>query len=159
VLQALRALHLLPARPAVPGDAEGKVQIIDEYTGRVLPGRTWEQGLHQMIETKEGWPLSEQTRTLARITYQRFFRRYLRLAGMTGTGREVARGDLAAVYRLEHGGDPHRTGPMRAAPGGPRSAAPTKPPSGAGGRSWCGAAAQGQPVLVGTRSVEASENL
>ena len=81
---------------------DGKVQIVDEYTGRVMPDRSWERGLHQMIEVKEGCELTGQRETLARITYQRFFRRYLRLAGMTGTAREVARraaGGLRAAGR------------------------------------------------------------
>lgn len=78
---------------------EGKVQIVDESTGRVMPDRSWERGLHQMIEAKEGCELSAGRETIARITYQRLFRRYLLLAGMTGTGREVAR-EMRAVYRL-----------------------------------------------------------
>jgi preprotein translocase subunit SecA len=68
----------------------GKVQIVDEYTGRVMADRSWERGLHQMIEAKEGCAITGQQETLARISYQRFFRRYLRVAGMTGTAREVA---------------------------------------------------------------------
>ena len=75
------------------------MQIIDEYTGRLMPDRSWEHGLHQMIQTKEACPLDNQQNTLARISYQRFFRRYLRLAGMTGTAHEVAR-ELWSVYRL-----------------------------------------------------------
>ena len=77
----------------------GKVQIVDEYTGRIMADRSWERGLHQMIEAKEGCAITGQQETLARISYQRFFRRYLRVAGMTGTVREVA-GELWAVYRL-----------------------------------------------------------
>src|SRR6185295_19408607 len=76
-----------------------KIQIIDEYTGRVMADRSWERGLHQMIEAKEGLEISGRQETLARISYQRFFRRYLKLAGMTGTAREVA-GEVWAVYRL-----------------------------------------------------------
>ncbi|BCS96175.1 hypothetical protein DSLASN_18070 [Desulfoluna limicola] len=78
---------------------EGTVQIIDEFTGRVMPDRSWEKGLHQLIEIKEGCDLTRQRETLARISYQRFFRRYLRLSGMTGTAREVKR-ELWSVYRL-----------------------------------------------------------
>ena len=98
IRQALSALHLflLDKHYLVK---EGKVQIIDEYTGRVMADRTWERGLHQMIETKEGCSISENKETLARISYQKYFRRYLRLAGMTGTAREVA-DELWAVYRL-----------------------------------------------------------
>ena len=99
VTQALRATYLFLRDEQYLIDGERKVQIIDEYTGRVLPGRNWEQGLHQMIEAKEGLELSEQTQTLARITYQRFFTRYLRLGGMTGTAREMAQ-ELMSVYRL-----------------------------------------------------------
>ncbi|APW37319.1 hypothetical protein RD110_09040 [Rhodoferax koreense] len=98
VMQALRAIHLfLKDRHYVV--REGKVEIVDENTGRVLEGRTWEQGLHQMIETKEGCALSDRAKTMSRITYQRFFARYLRLAGMTGTAREV-RQEIRACYGL-----------------------------------------------------------
>ena len=78
---------------------DGKVVIIDETTGRLMPDRTWEQGLHQLIEIKENCKVSGQRETLARISYQRFFRRYVHLAGMTGTASEVA-AELWAVYRL-----------------------------------------------------------
>jgi preprotein translocase subunit SecA len=79
--------------------ADGKVQIVDESTGRVMADRSWESGLHQMIEAKEAVALTGVRTTLARITYQRFFRRYLKLAGMSGTVREVA-GELWADYGL-----------------------------------------------------------
>ncbi|MEH6556783.1 MAG: DEAD/DEAH box helicase [Oceanicoccus sp.] len=78
---------------------DDKIQIVDENTGRVLPDRSWERGLHQLIEIKEGCAVSKQRETLARISYQRFFRRYLRLSGMTGTAREV-RPELWDVYHL-----------------------------------------------------------
>jgi preprotein translocase subunit SecA len=78
---------------------DDKVQIVDEFTGRIMPDRSWEQGLHQMIEAKEGVELTSQRKTLARMTYQRFFRRYLHLCGMSGTALEVA-GELRAVYQL-----------------------------------------------------------
>jgi len=78
---------------------DGKIQIIDEYTGRVMADRSWERGLHQMVESKEGCEISMRQETLARISYQKFFRRYLRIAGMTGTAREVAN-ELWSVYNL-----------------------------------------------------------
>ena len=78
---------------------DDKVQIVDELTGRILPDRSWEQGLHQMVEAKEGCALTSQQTSVARITYQRFFRRYLRLAGMTGTAHEIAP-ELWSIYRL-----------------------------------------------------------
>lgn len=78
---------------------DNKVQIVDEFTGRVMPDRTWERGLHQMIEAKEQCDITGQRRTLAQITYQRFFSRYLLLAGMTGTVQEVAP-EIKRVYDL-----------------------------------------------------------
>lgn len=78
---------------------DGKVQIVDEYTGRLMPDRSWEYGLHQLIEAKEGCELTSRREPMARTTYQRFFKRYLRLAGMTGTAREVS-GELWSTYRL-----------------------------------------------------------
>jgi preprotein translocase subunit SecA len=98
IKQALAALHLylLDKHYLVKDE---KIQIIDEYTGRVMADRSWERGLHQMIETKEGCAISGRQETLARISYQKFFRRYLRLAGMTGTAQEVTR-ELSLVYRL-----------------------------------------------------------
>ena len=78
---------------------DDKVLIIDENTGRVMADRSWEHGLHQMIEIKENCTITGRREHLARLTYQRFFRRYLRLSGMTGTAREV-RKELWSVYRL-----------------------------------------------------------
>lgn len=78
---------------------DGKVQIVDEFTGRIMADRSWEQGLQQMIEAKEGCILSEQREPLARISYQRFFSRYLKLAGTSGTVQEVA-AEMFAVYGL-----------------------------------------------------------
>lgn len=77
---------------------DGKVQIVDEFTGRLMPDRSWERGLQQMVEIKEGCETSSQRETLSRISYQRFFRRYHHLAGMTGTAREVA-GELWSIYK------------------------------------------------------------
>ncbi|WP_111411739.1 preprotein translocase subunit SecA [Billgrantia lactosivorans] len=78
---------------------DGKVQIIDEHTGRVMADRSWEKGLQQMIERLEDCEPSHPNVTLARLTYQRFFRRYHHLSGMTGTAREV-RGEFWRTYRL-----------------------------------------------------------
>lgn len=98
IQQALSALHLylLDKHYLIK---EGKIQIIDEYTGRVMADRSWERGLHQMIEVKEGCAISGRQETLSRISYQRFFRRYLRLSGMTGTAHEIT-AELWSVYRL-----------------------------------------------------------
>lgn len=96
--QALSAIHLFN-RGEHYVVTDDKVQIVDEYTGRIMPDRLWSDGLHQMIEHKEGCVLSTRRSTIARITYQRFFRRYRRLAGMSGTLQPVA-AELWRVYRL-----------------------------------------------------------
>ena len=134
-----------------------RVQIIDEYTGRLMPDRSWERGLHQLIEAKEGCPVTAETAPLARISYQRFFRRWLHLAGMTGTAREVT-AELWATYGLAVVSIPtHR--PMR------RRRLPTRCYADAAAK-WRAVAGRvrelsgaGRPVLIGTRSVAASETL
>jgi len=136
---------------------DNKVHIIDEYTGRILADRTWEQGLHQMVETKEGCPLSNQQTSVARITYQRFFRRYLWLAGMTGTAKEVA-GELWSVYGLPVVRVPtHR--PVRRKNTGDQVFATEAEKWVAIVERVRGLHAIGRPVLIGTRSVAASEKL
>ena len=99
VQQALTALHLYERDVHYMVD-EGKINIIDENTGRTMPDRSWEAGLHQMIEEKEDCEQTGQTETLARTSYQTFFKRYLRLSGMTGTAEEV-RKEVKRVYGLE----------------------------------------------------------
>ena len=99
VIQALTAVHHF-RRDHHYLVADGKVKIIDEYTGRIKADSAWELGLHQMIECKEGCRLTGQNEPLARISFQRFFRRYLKLAGMTGTAREESK-ELQAVYNVE----------------------------------------------------------
>lgn len=79
---------------------EGQVLLIDETTGRAAPGRAWSQGLHQLVELKEGVAVSQGNSTVTQITFQRFFPRYLRLAGTSGTLAE-ARRELKQVYRLD----------------------------------------------------------
>ncbi len=78
---------------------DDKIVMIDQTTGRLAPGRVWSRGLHQLIEEKEGCTPSGETETIAQITYQRFFPRYLRLAGMSGTLTEAA-AELRSVYGL-----------------------------------------------------------
>ncbi|MBP9771996.1 MAG: preprotein translocase subunit SecA [Candidatus Pacebacteria bacterium] len=79
---------------------EGKIVIVDEFTGRLQPSRRWSDGLHQAIEAKEGVFIQEETRTFASITYQNYFRMYGKLAGMTGTARTSAE-EFYKVYGLE----------------------------------------------------------
>ena len=156
VRQALVALHLF-SRDKHYLVIDGKVQIVDEYTGRLMPDRSWERGLHQLIEIKENCEMTRRKETLARISYQRFFRRYLHLAGMTGTAREVA-GELWSIYRLHVVTVPTNR-PLH------RSYLPDRIYPAARQR-WEAVVSriskmhsEGRPVLVGTRSVEASEHL
>ncbi len=156
ITQALSALHLfhLDREYLIKDD---KVKIIDEYTGRVMGDRSWELGLHQLIEAKEGCPITARNETVAKISYQRFFRRYCFLSGMTGTAREVT-GELWSVYRLNV---------VRIATNHPlirkplpfryHSTAPEK---------WQALVARaqelygkGRPILIGTRSVAVSEEV
>ena len=156
VNQALVALHLFH-RDAHYLVRDQKVQIVDEFTGRILADRTWEQGLHQMVEAKEELPLSDRQTSVARITYQRFFRRYLWLAGMTGTAHEV-RKELWKVYDLPVVRVPtHRPGLRRSTGDHVFTTEAEK---------WTAIVARvkelheaGRPVLIGTRSVAASEKL
>jgi preprotein translocase subunit SecA len=156
VRQALSALHMFQ-RDKHYLVREGKVVIIDENTGRLMPDRSWEQGLHQLIEIKEGCEVTGRRETLARISYQRFFRRYVHLSGMTGTASEVA-SELWAVYRLRVATIPTNKPARR-----------VRCADSVYGRSelkWRAVVERigklreaGRPVLVGTRSVAASEEL
>jgi len=157
VRQALSAIHLfiLDQHYVV---AEGKVQIVDEFTGRIMADRSWERGLHQMIETKEGVELTARRETLARITYQRLFRRYLRLAGMTGTGLEVAP-EIWTIFRLGVVKVPlNRPSRRSFLPGRLFSTAAEKWEAVAAEAQRCANEEQ-RPILIGTRSVQASEEL
>src|SRR5690606_6640433 len=78
---------------------DGEVVIVDENTGRKMPGRQWEEGLHQAVACKEGLELKGHTETLARTTYQIFFNRYEKLSGMTGTADTDA-SEFAEIYRV-----------------------------------------------------------
>ncbi|NEX46563.1 translocase [Pseudotabrizicola algicola] len=154
VVQALTALHVFH-RDEDYILRDGKVQIVDENTGRVMADRSWSEGLHQMVELKEGVELTDPRETLSRITYQRFFRRYARLAGMTGTARDAG-WELWSVYGLRVARIPtNRPDIRRFAPDRVLRDEDAK---------WRAIAervadlhAQGAPVLLGTRSVAASE--
>jgi len=80
--------------------ADGEVKIVDEFTGRILEGRRWSEGLHQAVEAKEGVRVKEENQTLATVTLQNYFRMYDKLAGMTGTAATEA-GEFAHTYGLE----------------------------------------------------------
>ena len=156
VEQALSALYLF-LRDKHYLIHDDKIQIVDEFTGRVMADRSWERGLHQLIEAKEGCAITSAKETLARISYQQFFRRYLRLSGMTGTAHEVA-GELWAIYGLNVVSVPTNR-PVR------RVSRPMQILPDAN-QKWNAIVtrieqihAQGRPILVGTRSVAASEHL
>lgn len=78
---------------------DGEVIIVDEFTGRPMPGRRWSDGLHQAVEAKEGVPIQEENQTLATVTFQNFFRMYEKLAGMTGTA-ETEAAEFHEIYKL-----------------------------------------------------------
>src|SRR6185436_6948177 len=80
--------------------ADGEVKIVDEFTGRILEGRRWSEGLHQAVEAKEGVRVKEENQTLATVTLQNYFRMYDKLAGMTGTANTEA-GEFAHTYNLQ----------------------------------------------------------
>ena len=155
-VQGLSALHLFE-RDRHYIVAEDKVQIVDEFTGRVMADRNWERGLHQMIEIKEGCEPTGRRRTQARVTYQRFFRRYLVLCGMSGTAAEVAP-ELWSVYRLRV--DRIATNrPIRRVDRGIRMLRDAEARWQAVLEVTAREHAAGRPVLIGTRSVAASERL
>lgn len=85
--QALRANYIMTKEVEYVVSDEQEIVIVDQFTGRLMPGRAYSDGLHQAIEAKEGVPIKEETSTLATITYQNFFRLYEKLAGMTGTAK------------------------------------------------------------------------
>src|SRR5205814_916150 len=136
---------------------DGEAKIIDEFTGRILEGRRWSEGLHQAVEAKEGVAIQEENQTLATITYQNYFRLYDKLAGMTGTALTEAT-EFMKIYEL------------------PVVQVPTNEPMVRSDRNdqiyktkegkWTAVLKEiasrhenGQPVLVGTISVEVSELL
>ncbi|HYP15614.1 MAG TPA: preprotein translocase subunit SecA, partial [Opitutus sp.] len=136
---------------------EGKVMIVDENTGRVMPGRRWSDGLHQAVEAKEGVTIERETRTYATITIQNYFRMYEKLAGMTGTAETEAT-EFNDIYRLGVQVIPTNKPCIRVDRNDSifktrrdKFAAVVKEIEGANKR--------GQPVLVGTVSVESSEVL
>ena len=132
-----------------------EIQIIDQSTGRLMPDRSWEQGLQQMIEAKEGCVIGEQREPLARISYQRFFSRYLRLGGTSGTLGEVAP-ELQRVYGLKvHKVAPNQ--PCRRRMSGAKIYRDTDEQKSALIKRVVELNRSGRPVLIGTASVEQSE--
>jgi preprotein translocase subunit SecA len=97
---ALKAHHLYKRDVNYVVEDDGEVVIVDEFTGRKMPGRQWSDGLHQAVEAKEGVRVKEETQTLATITLQNFFKLYKKICGMTGTAMTEA-GEFWKIYKLE----------------------------------------------------------
>ncbi len=156
VQQALRA-HALFKRDVDYVVKDGEVLIVDEFTGRLMPGRRWSDGLHQAIEAKEGVEIENENQTLATITFQNYFRMYGKLSGMTGTADTEAE-EFHKIYKLDVVVIPTNKTLLR--PDFPDVIYKTE-------REKFNAVIEeikelhgkGQPVLVGTISIEKSEKL
>jgi preprotein translocase subunit SecA len=136
---------------------DGEIIIVDEFTGRMMPGRRWSDGLHQAIEAKEGVKIERENQTLATITFQNYFRMFKKLAGMTGTAETEAT-EFDKIYKLEVVVIPTNQKMLRLE--NPDVVFRTEK------EKYFAAAdeiqqlnAKGQPVLVGTTSIEKSERL
>jgi preprotein translocase subunit SecA len=156
LIQSLKAESLYK-RDVDYAVVEGEVKIIDEFTGRILDGRRWSEGLHQAVEAKEGVPVQEENQTLATVTLQNYFRMYSKLAGMTGTALTEAT-EFMKIYKLPVVQIPTNRPMVRK----DRNDQVYKTRDG----KWSALLrtiqernAIGQPILVGTISVEVSEML
>ena len=134
---------------------DGEITIVDEFTGRMMPGRRWSDGLHQAVEAKEGVEIQKENQTLASITFQNFFRMYAKLSGMTGTADTEAY-EFNQIYQLETVVVPtHRTMQRKDAMDKVYRTAREKYEAVILDIKEC--QSRGQPVLVGTTSIENSE--
>jgi preprotein translocase subunit SecA len=156
IQQGLRA-HALYRRDVDYMVKDGEVIIVDEFTGRLMPGRRWSDGLHQAVEAKEGVRIERENQTLATITFQNYFRMYAKLAGMTGTAETEAE-EFGKIYKLDVTVIPTNRSLIRI--NNPDVVYKTE-------REKFNAVvddirernANGQPILVGTVSIEKSERL
>lgn len=152
--QALRA-HGIYQRDTDYVIKDGEVIIVDEFTGRLMPGRRFGHGLHQAIEAKEGVPVQRESKTLATITFQNYFRLYKKLAGMTGTAKTEEE-EFESIYRLRVVVIPtHKTCVRSDKPDAVYRTVAAK--FAAAARIAKEKHAKGQPVLIGTTSIEKSE--
>lgn len=156
LIQALKAESLYK-RDVDYAVVDGQVMIIDEFTGRILEGRRWSEGLHQAVEAKEGVPIQEENQTVATITYQNYFRRYAKLAGMTGTAMTEAT-EFMKIYKLQVVEIPTNR-PMQRKDQNDQIYKTKEGKWLAVAREIRERSEAGQPVLVGTISVEVSELL
>ena len=156
VYAALRA-HALFRRDVEYIVRNGQIVIVDEFTGRTMPGRRWSEGLHQAVEAKEGVDIQQENQTLASITFQNYFRLYDKLSGMTGTADTEAY-EFQQIYGLEVVVIPtHR--PMIRDDMGDLVYLTEREKFSAVIEDIKDCRKRGQPVLVGTASIEASEHL
>ena len=161
--ETLHVIHkLLQAHVLYDSDVdyivqEGQVLIVDEFTGRIMPGRRWSDGLHQAVEAKEGVHVKGETQTFATITIQNYFRMYEKLSGMTGTA-ETEEQEFFQIYGLEVGVIPtHRPITRRDLPD--RIYKSRKEKYDAIGAEVERLHGMGLPILIGTVSVDVSETL
>ena len=156
VLQALHARHFY-LRDKQYSIVDGQIVIVDEFTGRLMPGRSWRLGLHQAVEAKERVEITQPAESLARMSFQRFYRLFRQLSGITGTAIEASE-EFWRIYELPFVViPPHRPSQRQAWPSHYFARESQK---------WAAIVAQilevhekGRPILVGTRSVHASEHL
>jgi len=136
---------------------DGEVLIVDEFTGRLMPGRRWSDGLHQAVEAKENVKIERENQTLATVTFQNYFRMYKKLAGMTGTA-ETEAAEFDKIYKLEVVVIPTNQ-PLLRIENSDVVYRTEKEKYFAASDEIIRLAETGQPVLVGTTSVEKSERL
>jgi preprotein translocase subunit SecA len=156
LIQALKAQSLYQ-RDVDYVVIDGEVKIVDEFTGRIMEGRRWSEGLHQAVEAKEGVPIKEEHVTLATITLQNYFRLYERLAGMTGTAKTEEK-EFQEIYGLEVVEIPTNV-PVERADMNDFIYKTKEAKYTAVVEDIQERCERGQPVLVGTISVEVSEHL
>jgi preprotein translocase subunit SecA len=156
-LNAAMRAHLLFQKDVDYIVQDGKIVIVDEFTGRTMPGRRWSEGLHQAVEAKEGVPIQNENQTLASITFQNYFRTYEKLSGMTGTADTEAF-ELQQIYGLEVVVIPTHN-PMIRNDMGDLVYLSQEEKFEAIMEDVRDCQQRGQPVLVGTASVETSEYL
>ncbi|MBD0306496.1 MAG: preprotein translocase subunit SecA, partial [Nitrospiraceae bacterium] len=156
VVKALQA-HAIYKRDVDYVVKDGEVIIVDEFTGRLMPGRRWSDGLHQAVEAKEGVKIANENQTLASVTFQNYFRMYKKLAGMTGTADTEA-GEFAKIYNLDVNVIPPNR-PMIRKNYADVIYRTEKEKFNAIVEEIKECYERGQPVLVGTISIEKSERL
>ena len=154
---ALRANYIMARDVDYLVDGEGQVQIIDQFTGRVLPGREWSDGLHQAVQAKENVEIKMETVTMATITYQNFFRLFKKMSGMTGTAKTEEE-EFRKIYNMRVVCIPTNR-PIQRIDALDYVYAHKEPKLRALVKEVKERHEKGQPILIGTVSVESSEEI